>query len=148
MQHTQALSMAPLAQGHADDLFDRIYDRFQAYKASHDFVILEGSHKGVRVYIRHNTQLIPGHSFQAAVQAFQASSAAASCRIQCPAIAHPCGGVRPDYRLLSLPDLTCPSTAHPCGGERPDYVMLSLPGLTCAGAHQTAPLTSRATGWT
>lgn len=34
------------AQGRADDIYDRIYERYQAYKANHDFVILEGSHRG------------------------------------------------------------------------------------------------------
>ena len=39
------------AQGRADDIYDRIYERYQAYKAKHDFVILEGSHRGARLPI-------------------------------------------------------------------------------------------------
>lgn len=33
-------------QGHIEELYDDIYERYKAYRADHDFVVLEGSHKG------------------------------------------------------------------------------------------------------
>ena len=33
-------------QGHIEELYDHIYDRYKAYRADRDFVVLEGSHKG------------------------------------------------------------------------------------------------------
>lgn len=48
---TRRETVGLLSQGESEELMDRIYSSFEAYKAQHDAVIVEGTHSGGRALL-------------------------------------------------------------------------------------------------